>query len=115
MPNSQGDMHMFKNIAEAKQFAADKMKKNMLFGTDRFVCDLYCFEPGQTQAPHTHAGQDKVYYVVEGRGVFQVGDQERELGPGEIALAASGENHGVSNRSQQRLTVLVFITPKPSH
>ena len=67
---------MFKNLAETKQFATDKMKKNMLFGTDRFVCDVYCFEPGQTQAPHTHDGQDKVYYVVEGRGLFQVGNEE---------------------------------------
>jgi quercetin dioxygenase-like cupin family protein len=53
--------------------------------------------------------------VVEGEGVFQVGDDEKALGPGEMALAASGKNHGVSNRSQQRLMVLVFITPKPSH
>jgi hypothetical protein len=79
---------MFKSLAEAKQFAADKMKKNMLFGTDRFVCDVYCFEPGQVQTPHTHDGQDKVY---------------------------SGQNHGVSNCSQQQLVVLVFITPTPSH
>ena len=106
---------MFKNLAQAKQFAADKMKKNMLFGTDRFVCDVYCFEPGQSQAPHTHDGQDKVYYVVEGRGLFQVGNEQKELAAGEMALAASGQNHGVSNRSQQQLVVLVFITPNPSH
>jgi quercetin dioxygenase-like cupin family protein len=84
---------MFKSLTEAKQFATDKMKKNMLFGTDRFVCDVYCFEPGQTQAPHRHD----------------------ELGAGEMALAASGQNHGVTNRSQQQLVVLVFITPNPSH
>lgn len=106
---------MFKSLTHAKQFAADKMKKNMLFGTERFVCDVYCFEPGQTQPPHTHEGQDKVYYVAEGRGLFQVGDQEKELGPGEMALAASGQSHGVSNRSQEQLVVLVFITPNPSH
>jgi quercetin dioxygenase-like cupin family protein len=106
---------MFKSLTHAKQFDAGKMKKNMLFGTERFVCDVYCFEAGQTQAPHTHQGQDKVYYVVEGKGLFQVGDQEKELGPGEMALAASGQNHGVSNRSQERLVVLVFITPNPSH
>jgi quercetin dioxygenase-like cupin family protein len=53
--------------------------------------------------------------VVEGNGVFQVGNEEKELGPGEMALAASGQNHGVSNRRQQQLVVLVFITPKPPH
>jgi quercetin dioxygenase-like cupin family protein len=108
-------MNNFKKLADAMQFSPEKMKKNGVFETDRFFCDTYCFEPGQEQSAHTHADQDKIYYVVEGRGVFKVGDEERELGAGEIVLAAAGQNHGVSNRSQQRLVALVFVTPKPSH
>jgi quercetin dioxygenase-like cupin family protein len=108
-------MNNFKKISDARQFAAGKMKKNGIFETDRFFCDLYCFEPGQEQSPHTHEGQDKVYYVIEGKGLFRVGDEEKELGAGEIVLAPAGQNHGVANRSQQQLSVLVFVTPKPSH
>jgi quercetin dioxygenase-like cupin family protein len=108
-------MNNFKKLSHAKQFSAEKMKKNGVFETDRFFCDLYCFEPGQEQSPHTHGGQDKVYYVIEGKGLFRVGDEEKELGAGEIVLAPAGENHGVANQSQQRLSVLVFVTPKPSH
>ena len=108
-------MSNFKKISDALQFASEKMKKNGIFETHRLFCDTYGFEPGQDQAPHTHAGQDKVYYVLEGRGVFKVGDDERELGAGEIALAPAGSNHGVFNRSQQRLVTLVFVTPKPHH
>jgi quercetin dioxygenase-like cupin family protein len=108
-------MDAFKKISDLAQFSSDKMKKNPLYGTDRFVCDVYCFEPGQSQAPHAHNGQDKVYYVLEGKGVFQIGDEQRELGAGEMALAESGQNHGVTNKSDQRLTCLVFITPKPAH
>jgi quercetin dioxygenase-like cupin family protein len=47
--------------------------------------------------------------------VFQVGEEERELGEGEIALAGSGQKHGVKNRSNERLTVLVYMAPKPAH
>lgn len=108
-------MSSFKKLLDAKQFSAEKMKKNGIFETDRFFCDLYCFEPGQEQSRHTHEGQDKIYYVVEGKGVFQVGAEQKELSPGEIALAAAGQNHEVANRSQERLVVLVFVTPKPSH
>jgi quercetin dioxygenase-like cupin family protein len=108
-------METFKKIADAIEFAPDKMKKNPLLTTERFVCDLYCFEPGQSQSPHAHHGQDKIYYVIEGKGRFRVGDEEKDLGPGEMALAASGKDHGVSNLTQQRLMVLVFVTPKPSH
>jgi quercetin dioxygenase-like cupin family protein len=108
-------MNHFKTLSDAIQFSKEKMKKNGIFETDRFFCDLYCFEPGQEQSPHTHGEQDKVYYVVEGRGMFKVGEEEKELGPGEIALAPAGMNHGVTNRSQQRLITLVFVTPKPAH
>ena len=106
---------MFKKLSDSMQFSADKMKKNGIFETDRFFCDVYCFEPGQVQAPHAHEGADKVYYVLKGKGVFQVGDEERELDEGEIALAASGQKHGVANQSNERLTVLVYMAPKPTH
>jgi quercetin dioxygenase-like cupin family protein len=108
-------MSNFKKLAEIVGFSSEKMKKNGIFETDRFFCDLYCFEPGQEQQPHAHGGQDKVYYVIEGTGVFRVGDEEKQLGPGEIALAPAGQNHGVFNRSQQRLITLVFVAPKPAH
>jgi quercetin dioxygenase-like cupin family protein len=108
-------MSNFKKLSDIMSFSADKMKKNGVFETERFFCDAYCFEPGQTQSPHSHAKEDKVYYVLEGRGTFSVGAEERELGPGEIALAPAGQTHGVANRSHGRLVTLVFMTPKPHH
>ncbi|HEX9445395.1 MAG TPA: cupin domain-containing protein [Candidatus Binatia bacterium] len=106
-------MANFQKLADAARFAADKMKKNGLFETDRFFCDLYCFEPGQSQAPHAHDGSDKIYYVVEGKGRFQIGGENRELGAREIAMAPSGEKHGVENPGPDRLVLLVFMAPKP--
>jgi quercetin dioxygenase-like cupin family protein len=108
-------MSNFKKLSDAMQFSTEKMKKNGVFETERFFCDTYCFEPGQIQSPHTHEREDKIYYVIEGRGMFTVGNEERELGPGEIALAPAGQNHGVANRTQERLVTLVFVTPKPHH
>jgi quercetin dioxygenase-like cupin family protein len=108
-------MENFKRISEAMQFSPEKMKKNGIFETDRFFCDLYCFEPGQTQSSHTHEGSDKVYYVVKGKGMFEVGGEGRELQEGEIAIAPSGQKHGVMNRSTERLVVLVYMAPKPAH
>ena len=40
------------NIVQLKDyqtFAEEKMKKLNVFETSRFFCDVYCFEPGQTQ------------------------------------------------------------------
>lgn len=108
-------MEKFRKVSDAAQFSPEKMRKNGLFETDRLFCDLYCFEPGQAQAPHTHEGSDKIYFVAKGRGRFQIGDEERELRENEIAMAPSGQRHGVTNPGPERLVLLVFMAPKPSH
>ncbi|NIQ02730.1 MAG: cupin domain-containing protein [Nitrospinaceae bacterium] len=100
-------------LRDSIAFNPEKLKKVSLFDTDKFFCDIYCLEPGQFQKVHTHAGSDKVYYVIEGRGKVTVGDEERELQPDEIVLAPAGQDHGVVNHTEDRLVLLVFMAPKP--
>ncbi|MFQ5451206.1 MAG: cupin domain-containing protein [Nitrospinaceae bacterium] len=100
-------------VRDAIDFNPEKLKKVSLFDTDNFFCDVYCFEPGQSQKIHSHAGSDKVYYVLEGRGKVTVGSEERELGPDEITLAPTGQDHGVINHTGEKLVILVFMAPKP--
>jgi oxalate decarboxylase/phosphoglucose isomerase-like protein (cupin superfamily) len=75
-------------LAEYQQFSSDKMKKNNLFQSPRFFCDVYCFEPGQEQKGHIHGTQDKVYLVLEGQGTFQVGGEKQVLGEEPYRAAA---------------------------
>ena len=100
-------------VSDSVAFSPEKLKKVSLFDTERFFCDVYCFQPGQSQKVHSHDGSDKIYYVLEGRGRVTVGSEERELGAGEITLAPSGEDHGVVNHSDEKLVMLVFMAPKP--
>jgi len=100
-------------ISDYQQFSKDKMKKNNMFQSERFFCDIYCFEPEQEQKGHIHGNQDKVYLVLEGQGTFQVGAEKQILGPGQGTMAPAGEEHGVKNHTAQRLTVLVFVAPNP--
>jgi len=95
-------------------FAADKMRKNNLFTTANLFCDVYCFEPGQRQAPHSHAIGDKIYYVLEGSGRIQVGNEERDVTAGVAVLAPQGEVHQVLNIGSGRLKLLVFMAPQPA-
>ncbi len=103
------------NITDYQKFSEEKMKKNNMFQTPRFFCDIYCFEPGQEQKGHIHGQQDKVYLVLEGKGTFQVGNEKQVLGPGDGTMAPAGEEHGVLNHTKDRLKVLVFVAPNPSH
>jgi mannose-6-phosphate isomerase-like protein (cupin superfamily) len=106
-------MNYFAEVRAHAQFAAEKMKKNNLFTTERLFCDVYCFESGQEQAVHTHNGSDKVYYVIEGTARIRIGAEEREVGPGTAALAPSGVPHAIKNAGPDRLQVIVLMAPKP--
>src|SRR5512144_2537328 len=96
-------MSHFADVHAAARFADDKMKKNNLFTTERLFCDVYCFEPGQEQTPHSHSGSDKVYYVIEGAARIRIGSEEREVGVGAAALAPSDVPHAVTNPGPGRL------------
>ena len=102
------------NLSDYQQFSSEKMKKNNMFETPRFFCDIYCFEPGQEQKGHIHGEQDKVYLVLEGQGTFQVGSEKLVLSEGQGTMAPAGEEHGVKNHTGERLKVLVFVSPNPS-
>ncbi len=66
-----------KQITSLAQFTPGKMGKSDLAQGEYLFAGLNAFEPGQEHAPHAHAGQDKLYVVLEGEGVFQVGDEPR--------------------------------------
>lgn len=106
-------MSLFADVHAHARFAAEKMTKNNLFTTDRLFCDVYCFEPGQEQAAHSHAGSDKVYFVLSGAALIRIGDDERAVSAGTAALAPSDVPHAVRNPGPERLTLLVLMAPKP--
>ena len=87
--------------------------KSTLFRSARLMLGLNSLEPGAEQAVHTHEGQDKFYHVLEGVGLFTVGSDRREAGPGEVVWAPSGVLHGVRNDGSERLVLLVGIAPAP--
>ena len=91
----------------------DKQFKATLFQSGRLMLGLNCLEPGQSQRAHVHADQDKFYFVVEGTGEFDVGDEARSAGEGMVVWAPAGVSHGVVNRGEKRLVLLVGIAPFP--
>lgn len=101
-------------IDDHKRFHSEKMQKNNLFETPNFFCDVYCLEPGQAQRKHAHEGADKVYMMLEGQGLFQVGGEEAILVQGQAVLAPAEVEHGVINNSDARLVALVFMAPNPN-
>src|SRR4051812_613837 len=102
-----------RKIADLIRFSEEKMQKLPVFESPKYFCDLYCLKSGQDQRVHSHAESDKLYFVLQGRGIFHIAGEERELGAGEAVIARPGQEHGVSNAAPEDLVLLVFMTPRP--
>ncbi len=106
-------MSAFAQLLEHAAFSSEKMRKTSVFDSAGMFCDVYGFEPGQSQAGHVHPGSDKVYLVVEGEAEIRIGSDTRRLLAGGLAHAAPGVEHAVTNPGPERLVLLVFMAPKP--
>src|SRR3954465_4730688 len=95
--------------AECAEWRSDKMSKTTIFESSRLLVGLNAFEPGQSHALHAHHGLDKVYHVLEGRGVFLLDGRELPMGPGDLLIAPEGVAHGVRNSGSGRLLVLAIL------
>jgi quercetin dioxygenase-like cupin family protein len=94
-------------------YSAAKMGKSTIFESTRLLVGLNGFEPGQEHALHAHAGQDKVYQVLEGEGLFLLEDRELAMRQGDLLVAPEGVPHGVRNTGTARLLVLAILAPAP--
>jgi quercetin dioxygenase-like cupin family protein len=102
-----------KQVSSLAKFAADRMGKSDVARGEFLFAGLNSFEPGQEHAPHAHAGQDKLYLILEGAGVVQVGEQSDLLSAGDAAFAPSGVVHSIRNPGPGRLVVMAVLAPPP--
>jgi quercetin dioxygenase-like cupin family protein len=94
-------------------YDSQKMGKATLFQSDRLLVGLNAFEPGQEHRLHAHAGMDKVYHVLAGRGVFLLEGREAPMEAGMTLIAEEGILHGIRNTGGERLLVLAILAPSP--
>jgi len=70
---------------------------------------LYVLPAGglDPQQPHS---EDEVYYVVSGRGMIRVGEEDRPVQAGSVVLVEARVEHRFHN-IEEDLTILVFFAP----
>ena len=102
-----------KRVSDFEGVAAEKFYKTTLFRAEALMLGLNCLEPGQVQRPHIHDDQDKFYYVLKGQGRFWLAEEQVLATSGEVVWAPAGLLHGVENKGDDRLTLLVGIAPAP--
>src|SRR3954466_1097830 len=102
----------FRSVQAAVSFAAEAPTQADLFAGQHLFVGLNCFDPGQSQRIHTHAGADKFYLVLSGKASMMVGEETQEVGEGTVIWAPADIPHGVAKVSE-RTVMLVAIGPPP--
>ena len=93
---------------EAARTASGRLYHEFLTVPD-LSAGLYVLDAGAIdgQSPHT---EDELYYVIEGRGRIQVGDDDRDVVPGSLVFVAARVPHRFHDITE-RLVLLVAFGP----
>lgn len=79
------------------KFSPDHHVYTFLSNTPRSSISIVGWEPGQTSPIHSHPDADEIYLIMEGEGLFNDGQKEVRLGPGEAVIFPAGEVHRVQS------------------
>ena len=67
--------------------------------------------PGCSVTPHHHRQLEEIYYIMEGRGVMTVGDDEREVSAGDAVYIPRGNRHTLANTGTEAMKILLVCGP----
>lgn len=62
-------------------------------------------KPGKMQTLHNHP-QNQCYYIIQGKGLIIIDEEEKEVFPGDAVLIPSNAVHGIKNIGDDNLQYL---------
>ena len=77
-------------------------------GSSQTVFGITIFPPGAKHDIHRHPNAEETEYIVEGRGIARVGDDDVEMGPGDIVYVKADDYHGFYNTSDTDRAVMIW-------
>ena len=70
---------------------------------------------GCSTTPHFHPQTEEIYYILEGVGKMQIGDQLRDVVVGDAIAIPAGARHQITNSGDQTLKFLCCCAPGYEH
>src|SRR5262245_51740512 len=67
--------------------------------------------PGMSTTPHYHPRTEEIYYLLEGTGHMRIGDETRDVGPGDAIAIPPGVVHTITSTGRQTLKFLCCCAP----
>ena len=92
----------------------DLVTENVPVGARAIRADRIIYHPGDTAAPHYHAGCHHVFCVLAGSGLLYDGEHAHRLETGDSALVGPGEVHWFENDTGENFSFVEFWAPRPT-
>jgi mannose-6-phosphate isomerase-like protein (cupin superfamily) len=70
--------------------------------------------PGSVVGRHHHRITEEIYYIVEGNGRMEVGDETADVGPGDAIFIPAGNRHSLANTGDASMRILLVCGPAHS-
>ncbi|HEB60111.1 MAG TPA: cupin domain-containing protein [Gammaproteobacteria bacterium] len=71
--------------------------------------------PGETTLLHRHHVSEEIYFIRQGSGHMQLGDEAFEVRAGDAILIPPGTPHCIRNNGKETLHILCMCAPAYSH
>jgi mannose-6-phosphate isomerase-like protein (cupin superfamily) len=71
--------------------------------------------PGASTTPHYHPLTEEIYYILEGTGRMTIGEETRDVGPGDAIAIPPGAVHTITATSSVPLKFLCCCAPGYEH
>ena len=82
---------------------------------NNLVLSSTCLYGGQMTRGHSHAGQEEVYFFVQGTGMMMVDEEKFRVSAGDIVLIPDGAFHRVINDGEMNLVFNCVFDGKRNH
>lgn len=79
-----------------------------LFKTNKVIMSHVSVNPGQSVPAHTHDNEEQTYWVIRGKGLLRLGENEYEVEGGQGIYIPLGTEHTIKNIGEEPLEYVFF-------
>lgn len=100
--------------AEHAQGGDGRIERDVLLSGDQlggacsFVAQI-SLEPGCSIGVHQHVGDNELYFITEGTGLYNEEGTEHEVSAGDVTFCPEGGTHGIANNGTEMLRFVAVI------
>ena len=90
-----------------------KVDARKIYDTEHAQAVVITLKPGESLKKHI-TPVDVFFFVLQGRGIVEIGDEKKEVGPDTLIESPADIPHCWYNEGDATLRVLVVKVPRPS-